>query len=101
MVAQSVNLRVDSLGFIHLRPGDARQPLELYHAALSLTPNGPASGGYGSVSADLGKELVPSLRCGLDNRIIRVEDAIGEVCLTKILPDIFRRVQLGAAGRNE
>jgi hypothetical protein len=29
------------------------------------------------------------------------EDSTGEVCLTKMLPDIFRRVQLGAAGRNE
>src|SRR5262245_31289093 len=36
----------------------------------------PTSGGYGSYSANLGEELVPSLRCGLNNRAIGVEDGL-------------------------
>ena len=43
----------------------------------------------------MGDECVPGLAAGLDDRFVGVEDAIGEVVLAKILPDVFDRIELG------
>ena len=42
----------------------------------------------------MGDEGVPGLAAGLDDRVAGVEDAIGEVVLAQMLPDVFDRIEL-------
>jgi hypothetical protein len=49
----------------------------------------------------LSDELSPGGACGVDDRIVVFKDGVCEPVLAEILPDVFDRVQLRGAGRQE
>jgi hypothetical protein len=78
------------------------------HSYESLKPRTalliPAAMGAGSDRGDglwLSSELVPSLADGIDGGVVGVEDAVGKPVGSKVLPDIFERVQFVRSGRQE
>ena len=46
-------------------------------------------------------DAVPSLAGGIEDILVGLEDAVGEVGLPEVLPEVFDRVQLGGAGWQE
>ena len=64
-----------------------------------MTDGCPIARGNGSNSADLGEELAPGTLAGIEDGGVAVEDAVGEIGLAQILPDVFGRVEFGAGRR--
>src|SRR5204863_7409569 len=71
----------------------------LYQALLALTNSGPRPGSDVFDAVGIGDKGVPGLASGVGDRVMAVEDAIGELGLAEELPDVFSRVQLGRFGR--
>ena len=46
-------------------------------------------------------ELVPGVACRIDDVFVTVEDAVRQVGLAQVLPDVFGRVRLRRSGRQE
>jgi len=44
-------------------------------------------------------EEVPGVATGLDDVVVGFEDAVGELVLAQVLPDVFGRVEFGRIGR--
>ena len=44
-------------------------------------------------------EFVPGVTAMIDNVVVGLKDTVGKPVLSHVLPDVFHRVQLGAARR--
>ena len=57
------------------------------------------SSGDGSDCAVAGDEVVPGVATGIENIFVGIEDAVREVGLAEILPDVLDRIEFGTDGR--
>jgi len=73
----------------------------LYQRSKRMTVVSPIAQSDGHDSPRLVDEVVPSFAGGIEEVLVGLEDAIGEVGLSQELPDVFDGVQLGRSGRQE
>jgi hypothetical protein len=67
-----------------------------------LTDGFPSAGCDGCDAACLGKEGVPGLAAGIDDPVVAVEDAVGEISLAQELPDVLLWIEkLWGGGEGE
>ncbi len=62
---------------------------------------GPLAQSDGHDSPGLIDDAVPSFAGGIEDILVGLEGAVGEVGLSQELPEVLDRVQLGGAGRQE
>ncbi len=62
---------------------------------------GPLAQSDGHDFPRLVDQAVPSLAGGIENILVGLEDAVGEVGLPEVLPEVLDGVQLGRSGRQE
>src|SRR5438046_9717697 len=60
---------------------------------------GPLAAGDRGEAVGRGHEPVPRLAAGRDDGVVALPDAMAELVLAQVLPDVLDRVQLGRVGR--
>ena len=72
---------------------------ELYQPSNCLTDDCPIARRDGGDSPGLVEELLPGFLTGIEKVGIALEDAVGEIGLAQVLPDVLDRIELGRIGR--
>ncbi len=75
--------------------------IDLYQRSLNLTFVCPFAHTNRHDFRGLVDELVPGVACRIDDVFVTVEDAVRQVGLAQVLPDVFGRVRLRRSGRQE
>ena len=52
-------------------------------------------------AAWFGSECIPGIAAGIDDSFVAVKDAIAELVLAQVLPDVLDRIELGRIGRRD